>query len=71
MTHDGADVSDVLLPGGRFMKIVLKFSHLGGVISSSDDDAADVGSRRIASAGRAFGVPSARCEAASFLVDLD
>ena len=55
MTHDGADVSDVLLPGGRFIKIVSEFKYLGSVISSSGDDAADVDSRRIASAGRAFG----------------
>ena len=54
MTHDGADVSDVLLPGGRFIKIVSEFKYLGSVISSSGDDAADVDSR-IASAGRAFG----------------
>ena len=53
-THDGADVSDVLLPGGRFMKIVFEFKYLGSVISSSGDDADDVDSR-IASAGKAFG----------------
>ena len=53
-THDGADVSDVLLPGGRFMKIVFEFKYLGSIISSSGDDAADVDSR-IASAGKAFG----------------
>ena len=28
-TFDGADLSDVLLPGGRFMSIVAHFKYLG------------------------------------------
>jgi hypothetical protein len=54
LTFDGADLSDVLLPGGLFMNIVFDFKYLGSYIS----DAKDVDSC-ITSAGKAFGALSA------------
>lgn len=57
-TFDGADLSDVLLPGNLFMPIVDTFKYLGSHISRSGNDAQDVDSR-IASAGKAFGALSA------------
>mmetsp|Transcript_64854 Transcript_64854/g.193832 ORF Transcript_64854/g.193832 Transcript_64854/m.193832 type:complete len:601 (-) Transcript_64854:243-2045(-) len=53
-TFDGADLSDVLIPGGRFMPIVSKFKYLGSCTLRSCNDAIDVDSR-IESAGKAFG----------------
>ena len=53
-TFDGADLSDVLLPGGRFMAIVAKFKYLGGFLSRFGNDAIDVDSR-VEAAGKAFG----------------
>ena len=53
-TFDGADLSDVLLPGGRFMSIVAHFKYLGSYMSRNGSDSIDVDSR-IASAGKAFG----------------
>jgi hypothetical protein len=56
-TFDGADLSDVLIPGGRFMSIVLLFKYLGSYIACSGSDLHDVNSR-IESAGKAFGALS-------------
>ena len=53
-TFGDPDLSDVKLPGGRFMQIVDKFPYLGSIISGNCGDAADVDSR-IAAASRAFG----------------
>ena len=53
-TFDGADLSDVQLPGGRFMQIVDVFKYLGSYTSRFGNDVIDVDSR-IASAGKAFG----------------
>jgi hypothetical protein len=53
-TFDGADLSDVLLPGGRFMAIVAKFKYLGGFVSRFCNDATDVDSR-VEAAGKGFG----------------
>ena len=54
ITFDGADLSDVQLPGGRFMPIVTKFKYLGRYMSRNGSDAVDVDSR-IEAAGKAFG----------------
>ena len=53
-TFDGADLSDVLLPGGRHMPIVAKFPYLGSFIARNCGDAPDVDAR-ISAAGKAFG----------------
>jgi len=53
-TFDGADLSDVLLPGGRFMSIVACFRYLGSYMSRFGNDSIDVDSR-VTSAGKAFG----------------
>jgi hypothetical protein len=53
-TFDGADLSDVQIPGGRFMSIADKFKYLGSYMSRYCSDATDVDSR-IESAGQAFG----------------
>ena len=53
-TFDGADLSDVLIPGGRFMQIVAEFKYLGRYVSRSGSDAVDADSR-IEAAGKAFG----------------
>ena len=54
-TFDGADLSNVLLPGGRFFPIVAKFKYLGSYVSRFGNDTIDV-DKCIASAGKAFGV---------------
>lgn len=53
-TFDGADLSNVQLPGRRFMPVVAKFKYLGSYASHFGNDVIDVDSR-IASAGKAFG----------------
>ena len=53
-TFDGADLSDVPLPGGRFMNIVAKFRYLGRFMTRDGSDAVNVDSR-IEAAGKAFG----------------
>ena len=53
-TFDGADLSDVQLPGGRFMTIVTFFKYLGRYMARNGSDATDVDSR-IEAAGKAFG----------------
>ena len=57
-TFDGANLSDVLLPGGLFMPIVSCFPYLGRKVSRSGSDLPDVDSR-VESAGKAFGMLSA------------
>ena len=47
LTFDGADLSDVLLPGGLFMNIVFDFKYLGSYISHNGSDAKDVDSRLV------------------------
>ena len=42
--HD-ADLSDVLIPGGRYMKIVERFKYLGSWITFDGSDLTDVDSR--------------------------
>ena len=54
VTFDGADLSDVVLPGRRSMSIVAKFKYLGGYVSRFGNDAIDIDSR-IEAAGKAFG----------------
>ena len=53
-TFDGADLSDVQLPGGRCMPVVTKFCYLGDMVSSDCGDACAVDAR-IEAAGKAFG----------------
>ena len=53
-TFDGADLSDLQLPGGRSMPIVQKFCYLGDIVASDCGDAYAVDAR-IESAGKAFG----------------
>ena len=53
-TFDGADLSNMLLPGGRFFPIVSEFKYLGSWLSRFGNDVIDVDSR-IASTGKAFG----------------
>ena len=53
-TFDGADLSDLQLPGGRSMPIVQKFCYLGDIVASDCGDAHAVDAR-IESAGKAFG----------------
>ena len=57
-TFDGTDLSDVLLPGGRFFNIVSVFKYLGSYISRTGSDLPDIDSR-VESAGKAFGTLSA------------
>jgi hypothetical protein len=52
-TFDGADLSDVQLPGGRFMTIVTFFKNLDRYMARNGSDATDVDSR-IEAAGKAF-----------------
>ena len=52
-TFDDADLSNVLLPNGRFFSIVSEFKYLGSYLSRFGNDVIDVDSR-IASAGKAF-----------------
>jgi hypothetical protein len=54
-TWDGADLSDVLLPGGHHMGVVLEFKYLGSIMASNGKDASDVESR-IQAASKAFGM---------------
>ena len=58
ITFDGADLSDILLPGGLFMSVVDLFKYLGSYISRSGSDLPDVDAR-ITSASKAFGALSA------------
>ena len=53
-TYDGADLSDIKLPGGCFMPVVDRFKYLGSYLNRDCSDGLDVDSR-IESAGRAFG----------------
>ena len=53
-TFDGADLSDVQLPGGRSMHFVQRFCYLGDIVASDCGDAYAVDAR-IESAGKAFG----------------
>ena len=53
-TFDGADLSDVQLPGGRSMHFVQRFCYLGDIVASDCGDAHAVDAR-IESAGKAFG----------------
>ena len=53
-TFDGADLSHVRMPGGRYFPVVAKFKYLGSYVSRNGDDAVDVDSH-IASASKAFG----------------
>ena len=54
---DAVDMSDVKLPGGRFMQVVTKFPYLGSWVAANCGDAEDVDSRvSAASTGH-----SARC----------
>ena len=51
------DMTDRILPNGRFVPVVTKFKYLGSYISSDGSDTIDVQSR-IDSAARAFGALS-------------
>ena len=51
---DAADMSDVKLPGGRFVQVVNKFPYLGSWIAANCGDTADIDSR-VGAASRAFG----------------
>ena len=51
---DAVDMSDVKLPGGRFMQVVTKFPYLGSWVAANCGDAEDVDSR-VSAASRAFG----------------
>ena len=53
-TFDGADLSHVLLPQGRFMPIVTEFPYLGDIVARDGSDGSAVDSR-ISKAGKAFG----------------
>jgi hypothetical protein len=53
-TFDGADISHVLLPRNRFMRIVTEFPYLGDMVACDGSDGRAVASR-IAAAGKAFG----------------
>ena len=53
-TYDGTDLTDVLIPGGRYMRIVDRFKYLGSWIARNGNDTLDVDSR-ISSASKAFG----------------
>lgn len=53
-TYDGADLSDILLPGGYHLPVVDHFKYLGSFLSRDCKDNYDVDSR-IQSAGKAFG----------------
>ena len=52
--YDGADLSNILMPGGLFFKVVLSFKYLGSYMASNCSDGTDVNSR-VESAGKAFG----------------
>ena len=56
-TYDGADLSDVLLPGGRYICVVGEFKYLGSYITRHGSDSRDV-DNRIEAAGKAFGALS-------------
>ena len=51
------DMTDLILPNGRFVPVVTKFKYLGSYISSDGSDTIDVQSQ-IDSAARAFGALS-------------
>ena len=53
---DGADLSDVTLPGGRFISIVAKFKYLGGYVSRFGNDIIDIDSRVEAAQARRSGL---------------
>lgn len=53
-TYDGADLSDIRMPGGLFMPVVDSFKYLGSYLSRDCSDDIDV-DNRIESAGKAFG----------------
>ena len=56
-TFDGADLSDIPLPGGLFFGVVDLFKYLGSYIARHGSDLPDVDSR-VESAGKAFGALS-------------
>ena len=56
-TCDNTDMTDLILPNGRFVPVVTKFKYLGSYISSDGSDTIDVQSR-IDYAARAFGALS-------------
>ena len=56
-TCANTDMTDLILPNGRFVPVVTKFKYLGSYISSDGSDTIDVQSR-IDSAARAFGALS-------------
>ena len=56
-TCDNTDMTDLILPNGRFVPVVTKFKYLGSYISSDGSDTIDVQSR-IDFAARAFGALS-------------
>ena len=41
-TYDGTDLTDVLIPGGRYMRIVDRFKYLGSWIARNGNDTLDV-----------------------------
>jgi hypothetical protein len=53
-TFDGADLSHVLLPGGRFMPVVQEFSYLGDIIASNGTATLAV-EARVEAGSKAFG----------------
>jgi hypothetical protein len=53
-TFDGADLSHVMLPRSRFIRIVSEFPYLGDMMARDGSDGCAVDSR-IAAAGKAFG----------------
>uniref|UniRef100_A0A7S0LG95 Reverse transcriptase domain-containing protein n=1 Tax=Coccolithus braarudii TaxID=221442 RepID=A0A7S0LG95_9EUKA len=53
-TFDGADLSQVLLPNRRCMRIVTEFPYLGDIVARDGGDGTAV-DRRISAASKAFG----------------
>ena len=53
-TFDGADLSPILLPDGRFMPVVDKFPYLGDIISRDGSDTEAVHAR-VSAGSKAFG----------------
>jgi len=41
-TCDNTDMTDLILPNGRFVPVVTKFKYLGSYISSDESDTIDV-----------------------------
>ena len=57
VTFDGVDLSDIPLPNGNVVPIVLKARYLGSMVSREGTDDMDVDAR-VAAATRAFGALS-------------